>query len=240
MELIDVITSKENLNRAYKKVVANKGAGGVDGMKVEELGAYIKENKDEIVQSIRNRTYMPKPVRRVYIPKDNGKMRPQEEDVAGFILNQSGQDIKNCYVTGCIYGSKNVYGFIKEYREWTKIDNCYVNAIINAGANACGFIGNAVNSTISNCHALGIISTKDAASGFIGTITSSSIENCYEAFWKIDSNEWYPFYQNNNNPNYIQLTSNYYLTDYLSSATGGSLVDYADKAKGLSYHQLAV
>lgn len=76
MELIDVITSKENLNRAYKKVAANKGAGGVDGMKVEELGAYIKGNKEEIVQSIRNRTYMPKPVRRVYIPKDNGKMRP--------------------------------------------------------------------------------------------------------------------------------------------------------------------
>lgn len=76
MELIDVITSKENLNRAYKKVAANKGAGGVDGMKVGELGAYIKGNKDEIVQSIRNRTYMPKPVRRVYIPKDNGKMRP--------------------------------------------------------------------------------------------------------------------------------------------------------------------
>ncbi len=46
MELIDVITSKENLNRAYKKVVANKGAGGVDGMKVEELGTCIKENKE--------------------------------------------------------------------------------------------------------------------------------------------------------------------------------------------------
>ncbi|CUO27260.1 group II intron reverse transcriptase/maturase [Eubacterium sp. am_0171] len=76
MELIDVITSKENLNRAYKKVVANKGAGGVDGMEVEELGTYIKGNKDEIVQSIRNRTYMPKSVRRVYIPKDNGKQRP--------------------------------------------------------------------------------------------------------------------------------------------------------------------
>lgn len=45
MELIDVITSKENLNKAYKKVVANKGAGGVDGMKVEELDAYIRENK---------------------------------------------------------------------------------------------------------------------------------------------------------------------------------------------------
>ena len=46
MELIDVITSKENLNRAYKKAAANKGAGGVDGMKVGELGAYIKGNKE--------------------------------------------------------------------------------------------------------------------------------------------------------------------------------------------------
>ena len=41
MELIEVILSKENLNRAYKKVVANKGAGGVDGVTVEELGNYI-------------------------------------------------------------------------------------------------------------------------------------------------------------------------------------------------------
>ena len=41
VELIDVITSKENLNRAYKKVVANKGASGVDGITVEELGDYI-------------------------------------------------------------------------------------------------------------------------------------------------------------------------------------------------------
>lgn len=89
MELIDVITLKENLNRAYKKVVANKGAGGVDGMEVEELGAYIKDNKDEIVQSIRNRTYMPKPVRRVYIPKDNGKQRPLGIPYGDFILHTS-------------------------------------------------------------------------------------------------------------------------------------------------------
>ncbi|GAA0068178.1 reverse transcriptase domain-containing protein [Clostridium perfringens] len=45
-------------------------------MKFEKLGAYIKENKDEFIQSIRNRTYMPKPVSRVYIPKDNEKQRP--------------------------------------------------------------------------------------------------------------------------------------------------------------------
>jgi len=76
MKLIEVITTKENLNRAYKKVVANKGASGIDGITVEELGDYIKSNKDDIVNSIRDRTYFPKPVRRVYIPKSNGKMRP--------------------------------------------------------------------------------------------------------------------------------------------------------------------
>ena len=76
MELIEVITSKENLNRAYKKVVENKGVGGIDEMTVKELGDYIRENKDSIVKSLRNRTYMPKPVRRVYIPKSNGKKRP--------------------------------------------------------------------------------------------------------------------------------------------------------------------
>ena len=76
MKLIEEITSRENLNRAYKKVVKNKGASGIDEMTVKELGDYIRENKDSIVNSLRNRTYMPKPVRRVYIPKSNGKKRP--------------------------------------------------------------------------------------------------------------------------------------------------------------------
>ena len=52
MELIEVILSKENLNRAYKKVVANKGASGVDGVTVEELGEHIRKNKEAIVTSI--------------------------------------------------------------------------------------------------------------------------------------------------------------------------------------------
>jgi RNA-directed DNA polymerase len=76
MDLIDVITSKENLNKAFRKVVQNKGASGIDGISVEELGDYIKANREDIVKSIRNKKYFPKPVRRVYIPKSNGKMRP--------------------------------------------------------------------------------------------------------------------------------------------------------------------
>ena len=76
MELMEMILTKENLNQAYKKVVANKGASGIDEITTEELGKYIKENRENIVSSLKNRTYFPKPVRRVYIPKSNGKKRP--------------------------------------------------------------------------------------------------------------------------------------------------------------------
>ena len=76
MDLMEVILSRENLNRAYKKVVANKGASGVDKLSTEELGNYIRENREFIIDSLRNRKYIPKPVRRVYIPKSNGKKRP--------------------------------------------------------------------------------------------------------------------------------------------------------------------
>ena len=75
MELLEKVLSKENLNKAYKQVYKNKGASGVDGVTIEELFAYIKEHKEEILWQIRNRKYKPQPVRRVYIPKENGKMR---------------------------------------------------------------------------------------------------------------------------------------------------------------------
>ncbi len=75
MELLEKVLSKDNLNNAYKKVYKNKGASGVDGVTVEELFSYIKEHKEEILYKIRNRKYKPQPVRRVYIPKENGKLR---------------------------------------------------------------------------------------------------------------------------------------------------------------------
>lgn len=67
--------SRENLNRAYKRVKKNKGAGGVDGMKVDELLQYLRDNGEEIRKSILAGKYQPQPVRRVEIPKDNGKTR---------------------------------------------------------------------------------------------------------------------------------------------------------------------
>ncbi len=75
MELLEKILSKQNLNLAYKQVYKNKGTSGVDGVTVDELFSYIKEHKEEILWKIRNRKYKPLPVRRVYIPKENGKLR---------------------------------------------------------------------------------------------------------------------------------------------------------------------
>ena len=75
MELLVKVLSRENLNNAYKQVYKNKGASGIDGVTVDELFSYIKENKEEILWKIRNRKYKPQPVRRVYIPKENGKLR---------------------------------------------------------------------------------------------------------------------------------------------------------------------
>lgn len=75
MELLEEILNQNNLNKAYKKVVANKGVAGVDGITVEEEFDYLKENKERILNQIRKRRYKPQPVKRVQIPKENGKMR---------------------------------------------------------------------------------------------------------------------------------------------------------------------
>lgn len=64
-ELLEKILDKKNMNEAYKKVCANKGTGGVDGMELEELDEYIRENWNSIREQIRERSYKPQPVRRV-------------------------------------------------------------------------------------------------------------------------------------------------------------------------------
>lgn len=74
--LLEEILDKNNLNQAFKKVKFNKGAGGVDGMSVDELLTYLKDNQKKLVQQIKDGKYKPNPVRRVEIPKeDKGKVR---------------------------------------------------------------------------------------------------------------------------------------------------------------------
>ncbi|MBQ1740717.1 MAG: group II intron reverse transcriptase/maturase, partial [Erysipelotrichaceae bacterium] len=74
-KLLEQILSDENIEKAYKAVYANKGSAGVDSMSVYDLQGYLKENIDSIRDLIRKREYYPLPVRRVEIPKPNGKKR---------------------------------------------------------------------------------------------------------------------------------------------------------------------
>lgn len=75
MELLEKVLDDNNLFEAYKQVYKNKGASGVDGVTVDELGKYMYLHKEEIKEQIRKRKYKPSPVRRVYIPKENGDKR---------------------------------------------------------------------------------------------------------------------------------------------------------------------
>lgn len=74
--LLEQILSPSNLNVAFKQVRSNKGAGGVDKMEVESLKDYLVTNKEMLIKSILTGKYRPNPVKRVCIPKENGKQRP--------------------------------------------------------------------------------------------------------------------------------------------------------------------
>jgi len=74
-QLTDDILAKDNMNLAYKKVKAKKGASGIDEVEVDEVYNYIKENWSNIKEQIQKRKYKPKPVLRVEIPKANGGIR---------------------------------------------------------------------------------------------------------------------------------------------------------------------
>lgn len=75
-DLLEKILGEDNLNAAFKKVKSNKGAGGIDEMEVDELLPYLRENREQLIQTIRDGKYHPNPVRRVEIPKEEkGKVR---------------------------------------------------------------------------------------------------------------------------------------------------------------------
>ena len=75
-DLLTQIVSPSNMNLAYQRVVRNGGSGGIDGMETKDLLPYLRSHKEELVKKLMDGKYRPNPVRRVEIPKENGKKRP--------------------------------------------------------------------------------------------------------------------------------------------------------------------
>ena len=73
--LLEYIRSPANLNKAYKQVKRNNGSGGVDKMDTALLLPYMQTHREELLRALQEGSYKPQPVRRVEIPKENGKKR---------------------------------------------------------------------------------------------------------------------------------------------------------------------
>ncbi|GMQ30890.1 hypothetical protein Aconfl_35330 [Algoriphagus confluentis] len=73
--MIEQVLNRKNLFKAYRKVVQNKGSAGVDDMMVTELFSFLESNRNSLLTSILNHSYVPKPIKGVEIPKSNGKTR---------------------------------------------------------------------------------------------------------------------------------------------------------------------
>src|ERR1700716_1020941 len=74
-QLMEEVCERENCKRALKRVKANKGSAGVDGMTVQQLPEHLKEHWPAIREQLLNGTYTPQPVKRVEIPKPDGGVR---------------------------------------------------------------------------------------------------------------------------------------------------------------------
>src|SRR6202521_2398394 len=74
-QLMEEVCGRENCKQALKRVKANKGSGGVDGMTVQQLPEYLKQHWPGIREQLLSGTYVPQPVKRVEIPKPDGGVR---------------------------------------------------------------------------------------------------------------------------------------------------------------------
>jgi RNA-directed DNA polymerase len=89
--LLEKIASRDNLNQAFKRVKANKGSHGIDGMKVDELLQYLKENGETLKQSILDGTYRPNPVRRRPYTRSNSQRTASDSVPRGVRTVPSGK-----------------------------------------------------------------------------------------------------------------------------------------------------
>ena len=74
-QLMEEVCGRENCKQALKRVKANKGSAGVDGMTVQQLPEYLKQHWPAIREQLLSGAYKPQPVRRVEIPKPDGGVR---------------------------------------------------------------------------------------------------------------------------------------------------------------------
>lgn len=127
-DLLEQILSRDNMNSAYKRVKANKGSHGVDGMRVDELLQYLKEHGQELRQSLLKGRYIPQSVKRVEIPKpDGGKRLLGIPTVVDRVIQQS-----IAQVLTPIYEKKfsdNSYGFRPLRSAKQAVEKCreYIN-----------------------------------------------------------------------------------------------------------------
>jgi len=107
---MEVVAGRENTEKALKRVMANKGSPGADGMRVHELPGHLEANWEDIKEQLLRGTYQPSPVRRVEIPKPNGGKRPLGIPTARDRLIQQAiaQVLTPIFETGFSEGS---YGF---------------------------------------------------------------------------------------------------------------------------------
>jgi RNA-directed DNA polymerase len=124
--LLEQILTQENLELAYRQVKRNKGAGGIDGMQVDELLPFLTDHQNELVQALRDGKYRPSPVRRVEIPKENGKTRKLGiPTVVDRLIQQA-----ICQVLTPIYEqrfSDNSYGFRPQRSAHDALRKCQTN-----------------------------------------------------------------------------------------------------------------
>jgi hypothetical protein len=120
---MEAVCERENCLRAMKRVKANKGSPGVDGMKVSELAGYLKQHWSAIRERLLSGSYEPQPVRRVEIPKDGGVRKLGIPTVLDRLIQQAGSGTRRSPSTATASGRSG-----RRIRRWRKRSSTCVRA----------------------------------------------------------------------------------------------------------------
>ena len=148
MSLLDEVLSKSNIEKAYRRVYQNKGTNGVDGVTVYELRNYLDEHIDEIREKIKTRKYKPSPVKRVYIPKDNGDKRGLGIPTFEEENNASGIKVTITYPEGC--GYTLTCSYIKDNGEEVGVTSKSVDVNFETDGDVVAKVSDGTNSVSSS------------------------------------------------------------------------------------------